>query len=104
MVIQTSKEPSVTDLEAFDFCAGAGGQALGLEQAGFEHALCVELDPTACETLSVNRPAWKLAEGDAADRLVWEPKDYQGIALLAGGGPCPPFTVAGRRVGAAGRR
>jgi DNA (cytosine-5)-methyltransferase 1 len=104
MVLQPSKEASVTDLEAVELCAGAGGQALGLEQAGFEHALCVELDPTACETLRVNRPAWKVAEGDAADRLVWDPKDYQGIALLAGGVPCPPFTVAGRRLGAADER
>jgi DNA (cytosine-5)-methyltransferase 1 len=92
------------DLEAVEICAGAGGQALGLERAGFEHALVVELDPTACETLRVNRPAWKVAEGDAADRQVWDPKDYQGIALLAGGVPCPPFTVAGRRLGAADER
>ena len=104
MVLQPSREASVTDLEAVELCAGAGGQALGLERAGFEHALCVELDPTACETLRVNRPAWKVAEGDAADRQVWDPKDYQGIALLAGGVPCPPFTVAGRRLGAADER
>ncbi len=94
----------MTDLEAVEICAGAGGQALGLERAGFEHALAVELDPAACETLRTNRPAWKIAEGDAADRQVWDPKDYQGIALLAGGVPCPPFTVAGRRLGAADER
>ena len=94
----------MTDLEAVEICAGAGGQALGLERAGFEHALAVELDPVACETLRTNRPAWKIAEGDAADWQVWDPKDYQGIALLAGGVPCPPFTVAGRRLGAADER
>jgi len=33
MVLQPSKEASVTDLEAVELCAGAGGQALGLEQA-----------------------------------------------------------------------
>lgn len=94
----------MTDLEAVEICAGAGGQALGLERAGFEHALAVELDPAACDTLRLNRPAWKIAEGDAADRQVWNPRDYQGIALLAGGVPCPPFTVAGRRLGAADER
>jgi DNA (cytosine-5)-methyltransferase 1 len=94
----------VTDLEAVEICAGAGGQALGLEHAGFEHALAVELDPWACETLRLNRPGWKVAEGDAADRQVWNPRDYDGIALLAGGVPCPPFTVAGRRLGAADER
>ncbi len=94
----------MTDLEAVEICAGAGGQALGLERAGFEHALAVELDPAACDTLRANRPAWKVAEGDAADPQVWNPADYPGIALLAGGVPCPPFTVAGRRLGAADER
>ncbi len=94
----------MTDLEVVEICAGAGGQALGLERAGFEHALAVELDATACDTLRVNRPAWKIAEGDAANRQVWNPRDYRGITLLAGGVPCPPFTVAGRRLGAADER
>lgn len=94
----------MTDLEAVEICAGAGGQALGLERAGFEHVLAVELDASACETLRANRPAWKVAEGDAADRQVWNPRDYEGITLLAGGVPCPPFTVAGRRLGAADER
>jgi DNA (cytosine-5)-methyltransferase 1 len=94
----------VTDLEAVEICAGAGGQALGLERAGFEPALVVELDPMACETLRLNRPAWKIAEGDVADRQIWNPRDYAGISLLAGGVPCPPFTVAGRRLGAVDER
>ena len=41
----------MTDLEVVEICAGAGGQALGLERAGFEHALAVELDGSACATL-----------------------------------------------------
>jgi DNA (cytosine-5)-methyltransferase 1 len=51
----------VTDLEVVEICAGAGGQALGLERAGFEHALAVELDGSACATLRANRPGWKVA-------------------------------------------
>jgi DNA (cytosine-5)-methyltransferase 1 len=90
----------VADLEVVEICAGAGGQALGLERAGFEHALAVELDTAACATLRANRPAWKVAEGDVADPALWRPSDYRGVALLAGGVPCPPFTVAGRQLGA----
>ncbi len=94
----------MTDLEVIEICAGAGGQALGLERSGFEHALAVELDPSACATLRANRPAWKVAEGDVADREVWEPETYTGVDLLAGGVPCPPFTVAGRQLGATDER
>jgi len=97
----------VADLDVLDvveICAGAGGQALGLERAGFEHALAVELDPAACATLRANRPAWKVAEGDVADQTLWRPRDYRGVTLLAGGVPCPPFTVAGRQLGAADER
>jgi DNA (cytosine-5)-methyltransferase 1 len=94
----------VADLEVVEICAGAGGQALGLERAGFEHALAVELDAAACATLRANRPAWKVAEGDVADAALWRPSDYRGVALLAGGVPCPPFTVAGRQLGATDER
>jgi DNA (cytosine-5)-methyltransferase 1 len=94
----------VADLDVVEICAGAGGQALGLEHAGFEHALAVELDPQACATLRANRPGWKVAEGDVADPALWRPRDYRGVALLAGGVPCPPFTVAGRQLGATDER
>jgi DNA (cytosine-5)-methyltransferase 1 len=94
----------VADLEMVEICAGAGGQALGLERAGFDHALAVELDAAACATLRTNRPGWKVAEGDVADPVLWRPSDYRGVALLAGGVPCPPFTVAGRQLGATDER
>ena len=94
----------MADLDVVEICAGAGGQALGLERAGFSHALAVELDPVACATLRANRPGWKLAQGDVADADVWRPSGYTGVALLAGGVPCPPFTVAGRQLGATDER
>jgi DNA (cytosine-5)-methyltransferase 1 len=94
----------VATLEVVEICAGAGGQALGLERAGFDHALAVELDKNACNTLRENRSAWKVAEGDVADGEVWNPADYQGVALLAGGVPCPPFSIAGKQLGAADER
>jgi DNA (cytosine-5)-methyltransferase 1 len=87
-----------------EICAGAGGQSLGLELAGFEHELAVELDANACATLRSNRPHWKVAQGDVASPAVWSPADYAGIDLLAGGVPCPPFTIAGKQLGATDER
>ncbi|WP_222930287.1 DNA cytosine methyltransferase [Larkinella punicea] len=43
--------PKYTSLE---ICAGAGGQAISLEQAGFDHVALVEIEPLACETLKLN--------------------------------------------------
>lgn len=88
------REFSFTSLE---ICAGAGGQALGLEQAGLEHVALVELEPPACTTLRDNRPEWNVIEGDLRD---FDGSPYQGVDLLAGGVPCPPFSVAGKQLGA----
>ncbi len=83
-----------------EVCAGAGGQALGLEQAGFEHLACVEIDPQACETLRLNRSGWNVIEDDL--RAVVERRELEEHAdcdLLAGGVPCPPFSLAGKQLG-----
>ncbi|MDR2926728.1 MAG: DNA cytosine methyltransferase, partial [Cytophagaceae bacterium] len=80
-----------------EICAGAGGQALGLEDAGFEHIALVEIEPIACETLKANRPHWNVLQGDVRHFTA---KRYKGkIDLLAGGVPCPPFSVAGKQLG-----
>ncbi|GLW30115.1 DNA cytosine methyltransferase [Actinoplanes regularis] len=94
----------MTSLDVVEICAGAGGQALGLERAGFEHALAVELDENACNTLEENRPLWKVARGDVANPQTWNPLKHKGVALLAGGVPCPPFTIAGKQLGATDER
>jgi DNA (cytosine-5)-methyltransferase 1 len=94
----------MAEYKVVEICAGAGGQSLGLEIAGFEHELAVELDPNACATLRSNRPHWKVAQGDVASPAVWSPADYAGIDLLAGGVPCPPFTIAGNQLGATDER
>jgi DNA (cytosine-5)-methyltransferase 1 len=87
----------VGELNSVEICAGAGGQALGLEQAGFWHEAVVELDPDACETLRRNRGAdWKVIEGDVADL---DGQAFGPIDLFAGGVPCPPFSIAGRQLG-----
>ena len=99
-----TKEITVPQYRVVEVCAGAGGQSLGLERAGFEHELCIELDPNACATLRHNRPHWKVAQGDVASPDTWDPAAYARIDLLAGGVPCPPFTVAGRQLGATDER
>ncbi|MCF8611522.1 DNA (cytosine-5-)-methyltransferase [Gordonia sp. HY285] len=87
-----------------EICAGAGGQALGLEKAGFEHKLAIELDENAAGTLQHNRPQWDVRIGDVASSVVWNPADFEGVGLLAGGVPCPPFSIAGRQLGASDER
>ena len=94
--------PAPGELTCVEICAGAGGQALGLEQAGCRHAAVVEIDPDACETLRLNRGSrWKIIEGDVADV---DGAEFRGTDLLAGGVPCPPFSVAGHQLGAADER
>jgi len=53
-----------SSLSSLELCAGAGGQALGLELAGFAHEALVEIDAVACATLHQNRPTWDVREGD----------------------------------------
>ncbi len=112
-----------------EICAGAGGQSLGLERAGFEHLLAVEIDDTAVQTLRNNlgrdnaEPARQDLEtgnpvkegvqerkdvvrhGDVADRQVWDPAEYADqVDLFAGGVPCPPFSIAGKQLGTSDER
>lgn len=86
----------MTELTSVEICAGAGGQFLGMEQAGFGHELAVEIEPPAAATLRLNRPDLEVHEGDVRDV---DGKKYRGIDLLAGGVPCPPFSVAGKQLG-----
>jgi site-specific DNA-cytosine methylase len=87
----------VGELTCLEICAGAGGQSLGLEQAGFTHAAAVELDPDACETLRLNRGSeWKIIEDDVHNV---DGRAFSGIDLLSGGVPCPPFSIAGKQLG-----
>lgn len=86
---------------SLEMCAGAGGQGLGLEIAGFDHAALVELEHAACATLRVNRPGWNVIEGDLR---YFSGSPYRGIDLVAGGVPCPPFSKAGKQLGAQDER
>ena len=87
---------SPSGLTCIEICSGAGGQAIGLERAGFEALAHVEFDRHACETLRLNRPDWNVVEGDVRD---FSAKQFKGVDLLAGGVPCPPFSKAGKQPG-----
>lgn len=84
------------EFTSIEICAGAGGQAIGLEQAGFKHLALVEIEAVACETLRLNRPNWNVINQDVKE---FSAKQYHNVDLLAGGVPCPPFSIAGKQLG-----
>ncbi|MEV5881882.1 DNA (cytosine-5-)-methyltransferase [Streptomyces sp. NPDC052020] len=101
-------------LTSIEICAGAGGQAVGLHNAGFDHLALVEWDHHAVNTLRANVGGWPgwtpekaraiepmdvrdFLESELLKKLNLQPGD---LDLLAGGVPCPPFSLAGRRLGA----
>lgn len=84
------------NMTSIEICAGAGGQALGIDRAGFGHVALVELEKNACATLRLNRPSWNVVEGDVC---AFDGRPFKGIDLLAGGVPCPPFSKAGKQLG-----
>jgi DNA (cytosine-5)-methyltransferase 1 len=83
-------------MNSIEFCAGAGGQALGLEQAGFRHSALVEIEPDYAATLRLNRPNWDVR---CADMNGFDGRLFEGIDMFAGGLPCPPFSMAGKQLG-----
>lgn len=93
--------PNFTSVE---LCAGAGGQALGLERAGYTHEALVEIDKHSRDTLALNRPHWNVLRDNQSDLLEFDGRPYAGVDLLAGGLPCPPFSVAGKQLGNADER
>ena len=59
------------------------------------------IESSCCDTLRLNRPRWNVREGDLAG---FDGRPYEGADLLAGGLPCPPFSVAGKQLGAEDER
>ncbi len=81
--------------EVIELFAGAGGLAIGFEEAGFTPVVLVENDKHACETLKINRPDWNvLCEG--VQNVDWSKYEAD---VVTGGFPCQAFSHAGKRLG-----
>jgi DNA (cytosine-5)-methyltransferase 1 len=82
---------------SIELFAGAGGLAIGLEQAGINCIALNEIDHWACETLRVNRPDWNVLEADVKGiSFAGYP---QQVDLVTGGFPCQAFSYAGKKLG-----
>lgn len=91
-------------LRTIELFAGAGGLALGIEKAGFEHLGLLEIDEDACDTLRKNRPEWRVICDDIAEVSKMDLEELFDIKkgeldLLSGGAPCQAFSYAGKRLG-----
>jgi DNA (cytosine-5)-methyltransferase 1 len=81
---------------SIELFAGAGGMAIGLEQAGFDAVALNEMDRDACATLRKNRPAWQVIEGDIS---TVDFSSFTNIDFVSGGFPCQAFSYAGNKLG-----
>lgn len=91
-------------MKVISLFSGAGGLDLGFEQAGFEVVVAVEADPSCCDTLRKNKPNLKVIEGDVSKITGNQILKAAGLkrseaALVIGGPPCQPFSLAGKRMG-----
>ncbi|MGC9503500.1 DNA (cytosine-5-)-methyltransferase [Baaleninema sp.] len=93
-ILQAENQTNFTAIELF---AGAGGLALGFENAGIQHKLLVECDRTCVETLNNNRPNWQVIGDDVAKIDFLEVRDR--VDIVSGGFPCQAFSHAGFRRG-----
>jgi DNA (cytosine-5)-methyltransferase 1 len=91
-------------MKSVELFAGAGGLALGVAQAGFEHEVVLEWNRNACDTLRRNHHAgvahvasWEIYEGDVRD---YDFARHAGkVDFVAGGPPCQPFSLGGKHLG-----
>lgn len=73
---------SKDDITRIELFAGAGGLALGLEEAGIKGLLFNEIDTTCCDTLRTNRPDWNV---QCQDIHTMDFSEYRGKVDLVSG-------------------
>lgn len=103
-ITELEDEKTKESLKVIELFAGAGGLALGIEQAGFETIGLIEIDKAASDTLRCNRPNWRVINEDVEKISPLDLEDYFSIKkgeldLLSGGAPCQSFSYAGKRLG-----
>ena len=92
--LETKPYRAYSSIELF---AGAGGLALGMGKAGFNHIMLNEIEHDACQTLKKNRPQWNIIEGNVQ---LLDFSSFRGkVDLLTGGFPCQAFSYAGNKGG-----
>lgn len=91
-------------MQSVEIFAGAGGLAIGMAKAGFEHAAVIEWNHDACETFRENQrhhaqsvEGWPVHEVDA--RLFDFKSLNTEIDVVSGGPPCQPFSSGGKLLG-----
>ena len=94
---RNTKMVKSSDITAIELFAGAGGLALGLEQAGIKTLEYVEFDKACCETLRTNRPQWNVICDDIHNVDFTAFKDK--VDIVTGGFPCQAFSFAGKKLG-----
>ncbi len=91
-VLKKRQKSKYSTIELF---AGAGGTALGFENAGLDHVLLVENDKNAVATLKTNRPSWNVLNQDVREVDFSKYK----ADVIEAGFPCQSFSYAGKKMG-----
>jgi len=83
-------------VKVYDFFSGCGGTSCGLEQAGFEISMALDIDRKALDTFSLNFPDAAIVHGDICSM---SPQDIalhigarKDFLLFSGCAPCQPFS------------
>ncbi|MCT4614725.1 MAG: DNA (cytosine-5-)-methyltransferase [Marinifilaceae bacterium] len=93
----TNEVKAIKEFKSIELFAGAGGMAVGLEQAGLECVALNEVDKWAADTLRTNRPNWNVIEDDIRNVSF---SDYKNkVDVITGGFPCQAFSYAGKKLG-----
>lgn len=90
------------EYSVIELFAGAGGLAVGMEQAGLKCVALNEIDKWACRTLRTNRKNWNVLEGDIKEYCFMKYRDK--VDVVTGGFPCQAFSYAGKKLGLADAR
>ena len=88
-------------LKVLDLFSGIGGFSLGLERTGgFKTVAFCEIEPFCRQVLKKHWPDVPIFE----DVRTLKGSDVGDVSVICGGYPCQPFSLAGKRLGAADDR